>query len=270
LVASEYLQERRSKVAPTTYREEELRLNRICDLLHVNLCDLQKSQLEAFFGQELQHNKGKTRNHYRQTFRQLFKFAVRRDYLPEKHRLNEVLVNESSDEAAPQILSPKQFKRLLSAASPEMLPYIAISGLTGARRSEVLRLTWEDVWRVEGYIEMEAAKTKTKQRRLVPLCRSLSEWLTPYRNNKGAVWKSSNGSFHAQIQRLMLGCGIKGQNLLRHSYASYRLAEIQDPTKVAVEMGNSPEKLYRNYNKLRTPKEAKEWFSSEHGLVTVG
>jgi hypothetical protein len=29
---------------------------------------------------------------------------------------------------------------------------------------------------------------------------------------------------------------------LRHSYASYRLAQIQDAAKVALEMGNSPQK----------------------------
>ena len=270
LAAREYLADRKAKIGKKTYQEEELRLNRICQSLKVDLCDLSKSVLELFFSEEMRHLKGKSRNHFRQTFRQLFKFAVRRDYISKNHRLNEVLVNEPSGEAAPQILPPTKFKALLIAASPEMIPYVAISGMTGARRSEVLRLTWEDIWRVEGYIELEATKTKTKQRRLVPIQPALSEWLKPYRNNKGAIWKRSNGSFHSEFRRLRKSCKIEGHNLLRHSYASYRLAEIQNPTKVAVEMGNSPEKLYRNYNKLRTPKEAKEWFSSEHGLVTVG
>ena len=51
------------------------------------------------------------------------------------------------------------------------------------------------------------------------------------------------------------------QNALRHSYASYRLAEIQDAAKVALELGNSPEKLFKHYRELVTPDAAKEWFS---------
>ena len=50
-------------------------------------------------------------------------------------------------------------------------------------------------------------------------------------------------------------------NQLRHGYASYNLALTSDPNKVATELGNSPEKLYTNYNKLRTPAQAEQWFS---------
>ena len=260
-IASEYLEHKRGRVGEKTLREEELRLKRICSCFHKNICDLSKSDLELFFDKELKHLSGKSRNHYRQTFRQFFKFAVRRDYLCEKHRLNEVLVNEKIDEAPPQVLKPAEFRKLLENSSPQILPVIAIAGLTGARRSELMRLTWEDVWRIEGYIELEAVKTKTKQRRLVPMLHSLEIWLAPYKNNRGPIWPSTKGTFHSRFQALMKKCRISGQNLLRHSYASYRLAEIQDPARVAMEMGNSPEKLYRNYNKLRTPKKAKEWFN---------
>ena len=51
------------------------------------------------------------------------------------------------------------------------------------------------------------------------------------------------------------------QNALRHSFASYRLAEIQDAAKVALEMGNTPDKLFRHYRELVTPDAAKEWFA---------
>ena len=50
-------------------------------------------------------------------------------------------------------------------------------------------------------------------------------------------------------------------NALRDSYASYRLAELQDAAKVAFEMGNSPEKLFRHYRELVGPDAAKEWFA---------
>ncbi|MDA7670746.1 tyrosine-type recombinase/integrase [Verrucomicrobia bacterium] len=261
LAASEYLKHRRGKIGEKTYREEELRLIRICRCLRLEVCDLKKSDLELFFDSELRSVKGKTRNHFRQTLRQLFKFAVRRDYLNKAHRLNEVLVNEPEQEAPPEILTPVEFINLLEASSHQILPIIAMAGMTGARRSELLRLTWEDVWRIDGFIELEAIKTKTKQRRLVPIQDSLVRWLAPYKGCKGLIWPLTKGSFHSQFQSLVKACGISGQNLLRHSYASYRLAQTQEPSKVAVEMGTGPEKLYQNYNKLCSPKQAEEWFS---------
>ena len=260
-VVREYLAEREGKIGQRTYHEEKLRLNRICRALHINLDDLSKSALELFFSDELGDLRGKSRNHYRQTFRQLFKFAVRRDYLQRKHRLNEVLVNESSGEAAPEIITPKQFGTLLAAASPEMLPYVALAGFVGARRSELLRMTWKDVWRVEGHVELEAHKTKTKQRRHVPIQPALAEWLKPYKRKRGAVWSGTDSTFNHAFESLMTQCGLKGHNLLRHSYASCRLAQTHDAAKVAYEMGNSPEKLFSNYNKLVSPHEADKWFS---------
>ena len=257
----EYLDYKKGRIAARTYREEELRLERISQSIQKCVKDLTKSDLEHFFEKDLHHLKGKSRNHYRQTFRQLFQYAVRRDYLCERHRLFELLVNEPTDESAPEILTPAEYKDLLRKSSPEILPVIAIAGMTGARRSELMRLTWQDVWRVENYIELDAKKTKTKQRRLVPIQPSLALWIAPYKECKGSLWPSSEGSFHSQLQILMRKCGISGQNLLRHSYASYRLAQIKDASQVAMEMGNSPEKLFRNYNQLRTPKQSEEWFS---------
>ena len=50
-------------------------------------------------------------------------------------------------------------------------------------------------------------------------------------------------------------------NALRHSFASYRLADVKDAARVALEMGNSPSMLFRNYRELVTEKQATEWFS---------
>ncbi|MDG1892600.1 MAG: hypothetical protein P8L18_14940, partial [Verrucomicrobiota bacterium] len=122
-VAKEYLAERRDKIGKKTHYEEERRLSRVCETLHLDLCDLSKSALELFFSEGLSGLSGKSRNHFRQTFRQLFKFAVRRDYLSSEHRLIEVLVNEPTNEAAPERLDPKELRLLLESATVEMLPY---------------------------------------------------------------------------------------------------------------------------------------------------
>ena len=260
-ISNEYLADRRGQIGSKTYYEEERRIIRICDALKLDLCDLSKASLEVFFDEDLKGLKGKTQNHFRQTFRQLFKFAVRRDYLSQEHRLGEVLINEPTNEASPEVLEPYELQMMLESASAEMIPYVAIAAFTGARRSEILRLSWENVWSIKGYIELEADKTKTRQRRLVPIGAALEKWLLPYRDCTGLVWKGGEGYFHSQIQKLMRDCGVSGQNILRHSYASYRLAQMSDSAKVASELGNSPQKLFTNYNKLRTPEQAEAWFA---------
>ena len=50
-------------------------------------------------------------------------------------------------------------------------------------------------------------------------------------------------------------------NVLRHSYISYRLATIQDANQVALEAGNSPAIIFKHYRELATEDEAENWFS---------
>jgi hypothetical protein len=50
-------------------------------------------------------------------------------------------------------------------------------------------------------------------------------------------------------------------NALRHSFISYRVADIQNIPQVAVEAGNSPQMILKHYRELVRAKAAKEWFA---------
>src|SRR4029453_6909032 len=79
-----------------------------------------------------------TRNHYRQVVVLAFNFAVRAGYAtvnPAAHAAKAKVVGE-----APGILSVSEAARLLEAASPELLPYVAIGAFAGLRRAELERL----------------------------------------------------------------------------------------------------------------------------------
>ena len=56
-------------------------------------------------------------------------------------------------------------------------------------------------------------------------------------------------------------------NALRHSFISYRVADVQAVAQVALEAGNSPQMIFQHYRELVRPKEAKEWFAVSHGVV---
>lgn len=52
-------------------------------------------------------------------------------------------------------------------------------------------------------------------------------------------------------------------NALRHSFISYRVAEIQNVNQVALEAGNSAQMIFRHYRELVRPADAKAWFGIE-------
>lgn len=163
-------------------------------------------------------------------------------------------------ELAPAIFTPDELRKILAVCPANLMPHIVIGAFSGIRAAEIERLDWKDVLWDRGYIEIKAAKAKTKARRLVPLLPNLRAWLEPARKAEGPVCCLPNIAFRLTYLGEKTGIGWR-QNALRHSYASYRLADTPDAARVALEMGNSPEKLFRHYRELVTPEAAKEWFS---------
>jgi len=258
--AAQYIRVRKKKVSERLAYEDELRMNRFCAAFAVDVLDLTKMAIEGFF-EDMDHLAPKTRNHFKATLGHFFKWCVTKDFLAPGHRLNEVLGKEATNEAAPKIITPTQFQKLLCSSPVELLPYIVIAGFAGARRSEIIRLNWEYIWRVKGQIELEAHRTKTKQRRFIEMQPALKKWLRPWKRQKGAVWTGTVDQFDYAFTKLMAANGLPGHNLLRHSFASYRLAQTQNAPKVALEMGHSVDKLFANYREAVTPKAAQQWFS---------
>jgi hypothetical protein len=78
----------------------------------------------------------------------------------------------------------------------------------------------------------------------------------------GLLWQNTKAMFHKTRLRVAAEAEVKWkQNVLRHSFISYRLAEIQDVNRVALEAGNSPQMIFRHYRELATPEQAKTWFN---------
>jgi len=240
----------------------EKRVNRLVGCFKCNACDLSFESIRLFFQVELGGKSPKTRNHYRETLRGIINHCVALSWLTSDHRLESLLKPEKAPPADPEIISPEEFRTVLENANPEMLPAVAMFGLCGLRTSEIEKLTWENVFDIEGFIELNAHRTKTAQRRLVPCPAALNAWLEPYRGRTGLVWKRTFTAFEGAYTKLRKKTGIAGKdNCMRHSYASYRMAILNDAAKVASEMGNSPAIIYRDYRKLVTPEQAQQWFA---------
>jgi len=202
-----------------------------------------------------------SKNNVRRTLVTFFRWAQTQDYLQADGKtVAERTMTFAVAGTAPAIFTPAEMKKILAVCPDNLLPHMVIGAFSGIRAAEIERLEWQEILWDRGYIEIKAAKAKTKARRLVPILPNLRAWLEPFKKEHGHVCHLPNIHLRLTYFGEKSGVGWK-QNALRHSFASYRLAEIQDAAKVALEMGNTPDKLFRHYRELVTPEAAKEWFA---------
>jgi len=200
-----------------------------------------------------------------------FVFAQERGWLSrEAHLL--AGIEKRREKAVPvEIFTPAEMGELLAYCSEELRPCLALAAFAGLRAEEILRLDWADVERRPGFIEIAADKAKTAARRLVPFTPNLAQWLALSPRNAERVWRHSKAWFFEATRDTVKRINEKRKpkeprftwkaNALRHSYISYRLAEIQDTNRVALEAGNSPRMIFQHYRELCTPLEAADWFN---------
>ena len=164
-----------------------------------------------------------TKNNVRRTLVTLFKWSRDQGYLQQDRKtVAERTMTFTEPGTAPAIFTPEELTRIIAVCPEKLLPHIVIGAFAGIRSAEIARLEWADVLWEQGYIEIKAAKAKTKARRLVPLLPNLRAWLEPYRERVGLVCHLPNTPVRLNYLGDKAGFGWR-QNALRHSFASYRL-----------------------------------------------
>src|SRR5262249_31650863 len=162
----------------------------------------------------------------------------------------------------PGILTVEEAARLLEAATPEILPFIAVGLFAGLRRAEIERLDWSEIDFESGLIEVTAAKAKTAMRRFVTIQPNLREWLQPHRKLKGNVVPLENCRELFVKARIAAGIAKWPDNALRHSFASYHLAHFKNAAATALELGHHDSRItFAHYRELVKPKEAKRFWN---------
>jgi len=172
-------------------------------------------------------------NNFLRTLRTFFAFAQRYGWLSKETDLLARVEKRNEKPAPVEIFSPAELAKLLKNAVPELVPCLALAAFAGLRSEEILRLEWADVERRPGFIEIAAHKAKTATRRLVPVTDNLASWLAVTARNGDRVWRHSKAWFFEALRNAAADAKIKWrQNALRHSFISYRLAEVQDVNRV--------------------------------------
>jgi len=203
----------------------------------------------------------RTRNNIRGSLITLFHWARAQGYLPKGQPTEADDIGRAKDRGGKiGIFTPQQMAMIMRKAPAANALYLALGGFAGLRRREIERLEWDDVNFERGHIIVGKEKSKTATRRLVPIQPNLMQWLAPYKGRAGNVI-SGTKSVETFI-RFVKEKGLEWpNNALRHSYATYRLAASQDAARVALEMGNSPQKLFSSYRELAAEHDAKAFFA---------
>lgn len=212
----------------------------------------------------------RTRRNFRTAAVTLWKYAKERGYLPRNLETEAELVpalsrlKSGKKDAEIGIYKPEEFAKILACSPDFLLASFAIGGFAGLRSAEVHRLVWGDIH--DTHIVVRANNAKTGSRRIVPVLPALKFWLGKVEKGEPkerlcARFSHENGLARAQSLAIERAGVAPVHNGLRHSFCTYRLAEVQDAAKVALEAGNSPQMLFKHYRALATADRATDWFT---------
>jgi integrase len=247
-------------VSAVYLRDLRYRLGAFADCFQCDLISLSRDDVRSFLdGLKLS---ARSFNNFLTSLKTFFAFAADRRWLSKEADLLASVKPRKEKKSPVEIFTPAEMAALLKQATSEVARCLALGAFAGLRTEEILRLEWADVMRRPGFIEIAADKAKTAARRLVPITDNLARWLNPLRSNEGLIWTHSKGMYFQHRLRIAREAKVKYKaNALRHSWITYRLAEIQNVNQVALEAGNSPQMIFSHYRELATPEQAKTWFS---------
>ncbi|NDB95458.1 MAG: hypothetical protein EBZ78_04795, partial [Verrucomicrobia bacterium] len=196
----------------------------------------------------------------------LFNYAKGK-YLPEGEvTAAEKLERDVVTPSEVEIWTPEEAKKILDAADPDELPFFAISMFAGIRTREITLMDWSQVRPSddpdESHIEIKAVGSKKQAgRRIVPILPALAAYLKAIKPPKtGRIVPNVNMT--PRQFRIAANAGLKWKhNASRHSYGSYRMAEIKNAFHVAEEMGNTPAIVKKHYFQAVTKAEAARFWA---------
>jgi integrase len=195
------------------------------------------------------------RGHYGD-LKSLFSFAQRRGYLAGNPAAGIEL--PSLDQSKPiQVHTPAQVAQLLEyarAADLVVCRILALRYFAGLRSAETHRLREEDLKLDQDLLEVPAAKSKTRSRRLVTIQPNLKAWLAL----GGELAPVGDMRIRAVIRRSGVACP---HNVARHSFVSYHLAQFKRLNETILESGHSEQMLFKHYRALVTPTAAAEYWA---------
>lgn len=246
---------RQDNASPKYLADLRSKLGRFVTSFHDRLvCNLTTAELETWIrGLDLG---AVSRESYRRNLSVMLEFGRRRGYLRANPAADIKIRRRPEGEVS--ILTPDELRNLLTKCAHEIVPYVAICAFAGLRPSEAASLDWSDIHCDTMQIEVRARHSKTRRYRLVPIQPNLNQWLTQFRGDDGVVCYSRRKFREAYKEA---GMHVWKMDVLRHSYGTYRLPILKSADALALEMGNSPDVIFRHYRRPVNEVSASAYFN---------
>ncbi len=204
---------------------------------------------------------GETWRNYAKAIGSVFTLAVKRGYLLASPFAG--IDRPKVTRQAPSILAPRQLAAVLTASAPELRPLLVLQAFCGLRRAEAGRLAWSHIHFEASppYVELPSSVTKTNRRRTCELPPCAAAWLQPLAGLPSASLGLTETIYRNRLQDAAADAGVTWENnVLRHSFGTYRLAVTKNAAQVAEEMGNSPAIVRTHYANVTSPEQAAEYW----------
>jgi integrase len=214
----------------------------------------------------LDRNKYKdvSRANYKRVIAGFFRFAVKKGLLDNNPATD--IEKVELDETLPEIFTVSETERFLQATQaiyPRLTPAIAIGFFAGLRAAEIEKLDWSAVDFDAKLITVRPEVAKRRRQRHVTMSDNLLAWLLPHRRESGPICPPIAVTMRWR-PRIMDEAKLTNwpRNGLRHSFASYHLAKLQDMNKTALELGHTrPDILFNHYRNLVKPAAAEAYWN---------
>ena len=178
----------------------------------------------------------------------------------EKHPA-EMIEKQVEPRHAVPILTPEQAEAVLKILPRRQVPYWVMGCWLGLRPFELTRLTWDAFDWQRGYLQVGAhVARKTMEERFVPLNAKARALLQSW---EGAQGKCCLIHDREEISKLARASGILEtwpQDVMRHSYISYRIALGHSKHEIAEAAGNSEGVIRRRYRRPLMREDGEKWF----------
>jgi site-specific recombinase XerD len=215
----------------------------------------------------------RTRKNVIVVWRQFFHWCRKQEWLPyDQPTAADRLEIPATPRVSPATYSPAELGKLFGAVSDSYLPWLGLAAWAGIRSEELApdpksgkdALQWEDVHLARKIIIIRPEVSKTGHKRTIPICAALDAVLQAFAD-AGRICPAlaphtpQRGGVMAETTRIGKVIGGWRRNALRHSFISYRAAQV-GLGQTAMEAGNSESEAKASYLDAMTKAEASAWF----------
>lgn len=220
-----YIETARCGMAAKTIRQDDLSLRLMEDVISAttHMRAITQAKIDQFKNACIARKvKPKSINSYLRHIKAALSYALDIGIIEKKPKIKMV----PTGEALPHVLTPEQIKKILKTAEKTdtgFWRYLNFCLWTGARRSEVLSMTWQMI-----NMQNRTCKLigKGNRERIVPLMPALIKILEPIKKDVGPVFPQEHADTYThKFRRIAIDCGITGHHLhdMRHTAATYML-----------------------------------------------